>query len=145
MLLLATLLLLLQFKSPFASAPGINCVVPADYPPSSPGDPDQPCLTLDQYTELNNFTSGATLLFLPGNHSLELTLNLTEISNITLTRRGNNSTVNIICTNVGMIQCMNVTDLKIEGLRFILAYEGNKSASAIIFINCIEILIARRK
>ena len=142
MLLLALLLLLLQFKSPLASAPGIHCVVPADNPPSSPGDPDQPCLTLDQYAELNDFTSGTALQFLPGNHSLKLTLNLTEISNITLTRRDNNSTVNIICTNVGMIQYMNVTGLKIEGLRFILAYEGNKSASAITFINCIEILIA---
>ena len=142
MLLFATLLLLLQFKCPFASVPGIHCVVPADYPPSSPSDPDQPCLTLDQYAELNDFTSGTTLQFLPGNHSLELTLNLTEISSITLTRRYSNSTVNIICTNVGMIRCTNVTGLKVEGLRFILAYEGNKSASAITFINCIEILIA---
>ena len=117
-------------------------MVPADYPPSSPSDGDHPCLTLNRYTELSNFTSGTTLQFLPGNHSLELTLNLTAISNITLTRRDSISTVNIICTNVGMIQCMNVTGLKIEGLRFLLAYEGNKSASAITFINCIEILIA---
>ena len=143
MLLLATLILLLQFRSPLASAPDIHCVAPADYnyPPSSPGETDQPCLTLHQFSELNNFSSGTTLQFLPGNHKLELTLNLTEISNITLTKREVNSTVNIICTNVGMIQCMNVTGLTIEGLRFLLAYEGSETATAIMFINCIEILI----
>ena len=140
MLLLALLILLSQVKSPSATAPGIHCVVPADYPPSSPGD--QPCLTLDQYAMLNNFTSGTTLQFLPGNHSLELTLNMKEISNVTLTRRDCNSTVNIICSNVGKIQCMNVTGLKIEGLRFILAYGGYKISSAVAFIHCIEILIA---
>ena len=65
-----------------------------------------------------------------------------EISNVTLTRRDCNSTVNIICSNVGKIQCMNVTGLKIEGLRFILAYGGYKISSAVAFIHCIEILIA---
>ena len=143
MLPLALLLLLFQVKSLFASAPGIHCVLPADYPTPSPGDPDQPCLTLDQYTELNNFSSGTTLEFMPGNHSLELTLHLTEISNITLTRRDSNSTVNIICTNVGTIQCKNVTGLKIKGLRFILPINTYyEITSAVTFINCIDILVA---
>ena len=141
MLLLTTLLLLLQFKSPFASAHDIHCVVPADYPPSTQSDGYQPCLTLDQLAELKfNFNSGTIVQFLPGNHGLELTLHLTEISNITFTRRDSNSTVNIICTKVGRIQCVDVTGLKIEGLRFLLAYK--EDATAITFINCNDILIA---
>ena len=62
---------------------------------SSPSDyPHQPCLTLHQYTQTNNFTNGTTLQFLPGNHTLEESaLNLTSVSNVTLRGGENNSDV----------------------------------------------------
>ena len=119
----------------------INYVKPEKSPPSITSCPGQPCLTLYQYTAGNNFTTGTTLLFMPGNHSLELTLNLTGISNITLKKMDSNSTANIICTNVGAVYCENITDLKIVGLRFLLNFEGDQSTSALRFVNCNEIII----
>ena len=68
---------------------------------------------------------------MPGNHSLELTLNLTEISNITFKKKDSNSTANIICANAGKVYCENVTDLKIQGLRFTIRQE-----SALELVGC---------
>ena len=107
--------------------------------------PHQPCLTLHQYTQTKNFTTGMTLQFLPGNHTLqESTLNMTSISNITLRGEERNSDVkvNIVCTNVVTIQCENVTGLKIERLRFILNYmDRAHEITALKVINCRNVLI----
>ena len=101
----------------------------------SPSDcPHQPCLTLHQYTQTSNFTTGTTLLFLPGNHTLQDSiLNLTSVSNVTL--RGAES--NITCKIVFTIQCENVTSLKIEELTFILSYE----TTALELLNCHNVAI----
>ena len=103
--------------------------------------PHQPCLTLHQYTQTNNVTSGTTLQFLPGNHTLqESVLNLTSISNITLRGGEINSGVNIICTNVVTIQCVNVTGFKIEGLIFLLNFIDHR-VTALKLLNCHNVLI----
>ena len=135
MQLLALLFVWLQFECLTAS--NINYVRPADSLSST--CPGQPCLTLCQYAQRNNFTSGTILLFMPGNHSLEITLNLTEISNITLRKKDGNSTANIICTNAGTIDCENVTNLNIEGLQFMIL----NTSSALNLIGCTEIFIAK--
>ena len=114
-----------------------------DSPPSD--CPHQPCLTLHQYTQTNNFTTGTTLQFLPGNHTLqESLLNLTSISNVTMRRRESNSHVNIICTNAVALQCENVIGLKIEGLNFLLNFIGYEM-TALKFNNCHNILILKTK
>ena len=135
MILLGTLLLqMLVFG--VSTPPEIYYVRTTDSPPSD--CPHQPCLTLHQYTQTNNFTTGTTLQFLPGNHTLqESVLNLTSVSNITL--RGD-SDVNIICTNIVTIQCENVTGLKIEGLTFLLNYIDHE-ITALKHINCLNVLI----
>ena len=81
----------------------------------------QPCLSLDQYTESNNLTTGTTLLFLPGNHSLQQSiLNLTSVSNVSL--RGEEGAY-VLCTNSITILCENVTGFSIEGIVFLLTHE----------------------
>ena len=89
---------------------------------SSPlGCSDQPCLTLDQYNQQTEtyFTTGSTFVFLAGNHTINTTVNLTSISEITL-RGERNSQVNILCGSIEVaILCENVSNLSIEGLAFL--------------------------
>ena len=83
--------------------------------------PGQPCLTLDQYNQQTEtyFTTGSTFVFLAGNHTINTTVNLTSISEITL-RGERNSQVNILCGSIEVaILCENVSNLSIGGLAFL--------------------------
>ena len=57
-------------------------------------------------------------MFLAGNHTINTTVNLTSISEITL-RGERNSQVNILCLNKFGILIQNVSHLSIEGLVFL--------------------------
>ena len=82
--------------------------------------PRQPCLTLDQYNQQKEtyFTTGSTFVFLAGNHTINTTVNLTSISEVTL-RGERNSQVNILCLNQFGILIQNISILSIEGLVFL--------------------------
>ena len=81
--------------------------------------PGQPCLTLDQYNQQTEtyFTTGSTFVFLAGNHTINTTVNLTSISEITL-RGERNSQVNYLCHSRYGIIIQNVSNLSIEALVF---------------------------
>ena len=91
--------------------------------------PGQPCLTLDQYNQQTEtyFTTGSTFVFLAGNHTINTTVNLTSISEITL-RGERNSQVNILCLNRFGFLIQNVSHLSIEGLVFL---SGNTTIGTI--------------
>ena len=110
---------------------------PADSPLSS--CPGQPCLTLHEYVEIDNFTNGATLQFLPGNHTLQQSFSLVHISNITFEAAFNHLVTNIICKNNVTIHISWVTHLNIVGLSFILSQGGDRSA--LWFIDCKALFI----
>ena len=76
----------------------------------------QPCLTLDQYTQqaATYFTKGSTFLFLPGNHTLQTTVNLTNISDLKFKRSAKQDST--IHGNRGKFLCIGVINLTIEGL-----------------------------
>ncbi len=80
----------------------------------------QPCLTLYQYSQqaMIYFTTGATFLFLSGNHSLQTTLELRNISNITLRGIDDEHSAKIMYANEGNIKFVNVINLNIVGLTF---------------------------
>ena len=84
--------------------------------PSSLICPGQPCLTLDQYTQqaATYFTTGSTFLFLPGNHSLQATINLTNIYDLKFKRSEEKGST--IHGNRGAILCVGVINLTIDGL-----------------------------
>ena len=95
----------------------VHYVKPNNY--TSQSCPGQPCLILDQYTQqtATYFTTGSTFLFLPGNHSLQTTLNLTNISDVVF--RGmeeQSSNITIIHGNGGNISCTGVANLTIDEL-----------------------------
>ena len=110
---------------------------------SSSSCPDQPCLTLDQYAQRAEkyFTTGSTFQFLAGNHSLQNSVKLTNISEIILGGKETDS-VTIICKNELSIICENVTNLSIQGLTFLLySINTNKHLSALSIYNSKEILL----
>ena len=116
----------------------IRYVRPADSPLSS--CPGQPCLTLHEYVEIDNFTNGTTLHFLPGNHTLQQSFSLVNISDITFAAVFNHSVTNIICKNNVSIYCDRIIHLDIVGLSFILSQRGG--GSAVEFSRCESVFIS---
>ena len=139
MILLVLLLFSLLAHSTFSHL-SIHYVKTADSPPFI--CPDHPCFTLEQYTLMNNFTTGKTFIFLHGNHSQQNSaLNLTSVTNITLRGEPN---AGIICMSSFTIKCYNSSNLRIERLTFLLQYTGEEMyhGSALQLINCSDILVS---
>ena len=86
------------------------------------------------------FTAGATFVFLPGNHSLTISLNITAVSNLSLTVVESEFRATIISTHA--ITACNVTSLNVAGIIFIfkLPTEGTP-LSALHFINSDQVVI----
>ena len=105
--------------------------------PSSLSCPGQPCLTLDQYTQqaATYFTTGSTFLFLPGNHTLQTTINLTNISDLKF-KRSTEYDSTIHC-NRGKILCMGVIHLTIDGLTLKTTYIEVSESKGIVISNSI--------
>ena len=94
-----------------------------------------PCLTLEQYAKQREtyFTTGSTFVFLPGNHSLQDTVNLTGIANVTLMGDSiNEADIIIICRNP-LFSFESVTNLSIRDLKF--ASYGSRCLSILYFRN----------
>ena len=98
---------------------------------SLPDHHGQPCLTLEQFIRVKNryFTAGATFIFLEGNHSLQTPLEISHISNLSLTGVRNDSSVSIMCREY--ISLFNATSIAIERLTF----KRRSSNSALISFN----------
>ena len=91
------------------------------------GCPGQPCLTLDQYAaeETEYFTTGATFLFLAGNHSIHSTLLLENVSDIVYKEENDSDHIAVFQkAQSNVILCRNVTNLTIQGMIF-MPYTGN--------------------
>ena len=114
-------------------------VRPADSPLSS--CPGQPCLTLHEYVEIDNFTNGTTLQFLPGNHTIQRSFRLEHISNVTFESEFSHSVTNIIYKDDATIYCHMVTHLHIIGLSFILS-QGYNGPGLIWISNCESVFIS---
>ena len=105
--------------------------------------PGQPCLTLEQYAQQGKtfFKTGTTFIFLPGNHTLESTVNLTSLSAVTFIANDSDSIVIIACRNA-FIRCENVKNLTIRGLVFELL-TSSREYSALMFHSSTGILISK--
>ncbi len=100
--------------------------------------PGKSCLTLDQYLQQEEiyFATESTFIFMPGNHSLQTSLNLADVADLTLTGfdEGNDSDndVNIVCRDEVTISLSRVTNTTIIGLSFI--FGSGVSASMALFM-----------
>ena len=119
-------ILILQIAVFSASTQAIHLVKPSSSLMSCPG---QPCLILDQYNQQTEtyFTTGSTFVFLAGNHTVNTTVNLTSISEITL-RGERNSQVYYLCHSGYGIIIQNVSNVSIEGLVFL---SGNTTIATV--------------
>lgn len=95
--------------------------------------PDQPCLTIDQYTRetATYFTAGATFVFLPGYHTPQRIINLASISNLTLRGDGNYSSTYIVCNKMATVVCNSMTGLSIKAITFILDSTNDSAAQSL--------------
>ncbi len=83
--------------------------------------PDQPCLTLDQYLNYSSsyFTSNSTFVFLNGNHTVQKSFRLRNVSNLTLRGTGSDSKVTItFASRYSTILYKYMSNLRIEWLTF---------------------------
>ena len=83
--------------------------------------PSEPCLTLEQFVQSTSehVTAGTTLVFLPGRHSLQSSVNLSDISGITLRGTGQNSTpTTILCNNQYNFVWRNISNVHVKSLAF---------------------------
>lgn len=103
--------------------------------------PGKPCLTINQYaTETARyFTNQSVFIFLPGNHSMETTLNLTNKCNITL--EGSEDDVFIACKRRISLLGNRVNGLNITRLRFFIG----KNAMVLLIQQSNKIIISQCK
>ena len=109
----------------------VECEVHYIIPTSSDPCPEETCLTLSQFAaNANNFLdSNATLLLLPGNHSLDTNLAVTNLESFKIlsnytTAAGpmlssDSRDTKIICSRLSMINFNTVAELYIIGIEFI--------------------------
>ena len=116
--------------------------------------PGEPCHTLSQYGEqyFHNFSSNATLVFLPGDHTLNFTISVGTLSNSwddsqpdhyyptsSLTLLGSPSslpeiTSRIVCTWPAGFRFSGITEMRINALAFISCGNNNSAAINILSV-----------
>ena len=116
--------------------------------------PGEPCHTFSQYGEqyFKNFSSNATLVFLPGDHTLNFTISVGTVSNYwddsqpdhyyppsSLTLLGNSSslpemTSRIVCTWPAGFRFSGITELRITALAFISCGHNDSAAINIMSV-----------
>ena len=103
--------------------------------PHSGQCPGQPCLTLDQYRHAADahFKNETNFVFLAGNHTLQDTINLSNVSGLVLRGDRYESGDSILrCNNVSCFTFDNVMNLTIEGLTFILDLSKDSTAMIVL-------------
>ena len=124
--------------------PFLRYVAPSNASTADCSDHLIPCFTVGQFTGMADryFITGSVFLFLAGNHSLQDEIYLADASNITLMGHGNGSTVRISLADTAIIVCDNASNIRIEGLTFVLCQHHCKERSALLLMNSEQIIIS---
>ena len=104
---------------------------------------NESCLTLDQYTQQTTyqcFSTGSTLLFLRGNHTLHSKVQLENVSDILFSGEEVKGDVRISETGLA-IHCENVTNLQIEGITFLVLNSKRNLTLFLTIINSRDVLL----
>ena len=105
----------------------------------------QPCLTLNEYAEQPDiyFTSRSTFVFLAGDHSLQTTANLVDVSDVVYQKREGEAAVSIFFQNQAAVRCERVTNFTITGLNFSVHSQSlSQDYSRLAFITSTGVVIA---
>ena len=95
------------------------------------------CLTLRNYliNASHYFTSNTSFIFQPGEHSLEDTLALHDVVNVTL--RGADRRARITVSSGGVISCNISSSVSVSSMEIVFyGRADNSSKSALLFNNC---------
>ena len=104
--------------------------------PNGPCPKNSSCLTLSQFaanssSSINDTDIHVSLLFLPGNHTLDRELLLSQVNNFSMTKDGlDNETVFVECsTHYGRFRISETTSVSVKDLHFISC--GSNSVSQV--------------
>ena len=128
------LLMLLLFILQRCSTQSIYYVTPT---PATPC-PGRPCLTLAEYVDRAEqyFISNTAFKFLPGNHTLEQSISVENVTSLTL--QGNTSylphTSKIICKQPASMNFNNVSNMQFDSLEFISCGDGIGGKNAAVYV-----------
>ena len=93
--------------------------------------PTKPCLTLSQFAANTSWLkSNTTLMFLPGNHTLNSEISISNISNLSMLPNSTleDSFQTVICQQIASFKFENIDNLMMKGLKLLGCY-GNKALS----------------
>ena len=101
--------------------------------------PGEPCRTLSEYLEqpTQYFTANVTFLFLPGNHTIENSLLIADITSLSLlgvSTFPQQITSNVVCDSASSFAFIRITELRISGLGFMSCADGNNPAISIFSV-----------
>ena len=129
---LKMLFLVLAVASVIASAEKFRYVRPIDS--SVLACPAQPCFTLEQYLTSSSlaasFNSGADFVFLAGNHYLEYSIKLEDVSNVSFTGQAGQQAAKIIFKEDGGVWFENISNLTVSRVTFVF----NSTFSTVAFV-----------
>ena len=118
-IVLATALLLSTFSH--CSAENVYCVRPTQASCTSCPQNHTRCLTLSEYAREaeQNFTSNTTMVFLPGDHTLDVNFILANVSSLTLCGQSSSSyPTTIVCSEAVGFNFVSMLDFKIHSVSF---------------------------
>ena len=92
-------------------------------PSANASCPAHPCITLNEYAkDIEEYLmDNTTIIFLPGNHRLDIVLHLQNVSNVTLTAIDENmhSDVQVSCGPLAYIKCTASNNVEMNSIVFI--------------------------
>ena len=106
--------------------------------------PAEPCLTLSQYAQSHFLTSNTTLIFLPGNHSLDRDITVTNVTRFVMLGDSTshpNITSRIVCKGPHVLTFHNISMLHIHFLQISSCGSvGRVPAVSVVSVSQVEIL-----
>ena len=112
-------------------------------PTSDTPCPIEPCLTLSEYAQGHFLTSDTTLIFLPGNHSLDRDIAITNVTRFVML--GDSTSLpsiasTIVCNGPHVFTFLNISQLHIYFLQITSCGNGTVPAVSVVSVSQVQIL-----
>ena len=105
--------------------------------------PAEPCLTLSEYAQGHFLTSDTTLIFLPGNHSLNRNIAITNVTRFVMLGDSTSSLENvstIVCSGPHLLIFFNISQLHIYFLQITSCGSVTVPAVSVVSVYNVQIL-----
>ena len=105
--------------------------------------PAEPCLTFSAYAQDDFLTSNTTLIFLPGNHSLDRDIAVTNVARFAMLGDSTslpNVTSRIVCKGPEVLTFHNISILHIQLLQIYSCGSGTVPAVSVVSVSWVEII-----